>query len=253
MSQKKYDVVYTIKNGSKYGDDFELRYSLRSLAIQPWVGNIYLVGYAPSWVALNPPINGIFHLPCDDTQRNKDANIIRKVLTACGLPQLSEDFIVNSDDHYILGEVGIGDLGPWLESEEVVAGFIRRALSSIWCRHLVNTLNFCKATGRPRRAWECHAPYLVNKTLYQKLMPTAPWQKGRILSHIYYNLLDIKEPKQATPSLCLRVKQLITPGQLRRGVEGKKFLNHTDIGLCPAVREYLNELYPVPSKWEADA
>ena len=107
------DVVYTIGNFGKHGDGFELRYSLRSIEEQDWVRNIYILGNCPDF------LKNVKHIPCPDHYRkSKDANIINKVLMACSY-DVSDDFIVNSDDHYILKKIDREELGPWLENSNV--------------------------------------------------------------------------------------------------------------------------------------
>ena len=96
--QSKLDVVYPLAAMAKGPDDFELRYSLRSLEPQSWVGTVFIIGHKPAW------LKNAVHIPfADQWNLNfKDKNIIKKMLRACTDERISDPFIANSDDQYWL-------------------------------------------------------------------------------------------------------------------------------------------------------
>ena len=245
---ERVDVVYTLAPFSKHGDDWELRYSLRSLAQQDWVGEIYMVGHCPSWAT------DVWFVPCGDPwPAVKDANIIYKVLTACQVSELSSQFVINSDDHYILKPIPLEGLGPWLENPSQLPESYRKMKRSTWHRRLVETMNWCRKIRRPEWVTECHIPYLVSKKLYQEKMGPAPYARGNGLwSHFYYcAVLDLKDaPKLEPLGMTVRLKDAVTRPELDKLTRKAVFFNHNNKGLSPAVKTWMEERFPDPSPWE---
>ena len=80
----KIDVVYKLGLNPDWGNYEELRHSLRSLCNFENLGNVFIVGQKPDW------IQEVIHIPAlDSYKRNKDANLINKLILACSNPLLS--------------------------------------------------------------------------------------------------------------------------------------------------------------------
>jgi len=241
----KVDVVYTLAPMSKNGEDWELRYSLRSLSNQPWVGNIFIVGYKPEWVC-----NAI-HILLDDPYKSKDANIIRKVLKACEHPELSDDFIINSDDHYIMNKIRLMDLGPWLEYPSSLKDAYLKQVVSRWYIRLIKTIDFCNRRNLPQWVFESHIPYLVNKQKYQKVMSNIPYDKDNgLMTHIYYNLVLKYSPLKTIQGTVVRLKKEETYEEIKEKLKSCIFLNHNDQGLSDGLKQIMSERFSKPSPWE---
>jgi len=241
----KVDVVYPLAPLSKNGEDWELRYSLRSLAAQPWVGTVFLVGHRPDWA------QNIVHVPCDDPHKSKDANIIRKILYACRIPELSSQFVINSDDHYIMKILRLMDLGPWLEHPSSLKDAYLKQAVSRWYIRLIKTVDYCNRRGFPQWVFESHIPYMVEKDRYIKTMLNIPFDKGiGLMTHVYYNLtLDIK-PLKTIPGSVVRLKSEKTYDEIKEMMKYCMFLNHNDTGLSDGLKQILSERFPEPSPWE---
>jgi len=246
----KVDVVYTVGQSSKHGDDWELRHSLRSLEQQDCIGKIYIIGHKPSWA------KEVIHIPCADPfpDKMKDANIIYKILLACGREELSENFVVNSDDHYILRPVTISDLEPELEFPSSLLSSHLKAAVSYWHQRLLNTIEYCARKGRPQYVFQGHKPYLVNKNTYKKIMTPLPWAQGiGLLTHVYYNFALVDTPRTEVGNT-VRINTEITLDLLAAELGGKRtlFFNHNDDGLCPPVKKFIETLFSKKSRWEND-
>lgn len=241
----KVDVVYTVAHRSKARDDWELRYSLRSLAAQEWVRDVYLIGHKPVWARCA-------HIPCGDPYTPKDANIIAKILTACAIGEISEQFVVNSDDHYVLRPIALAELGPWLDDPPGLEWYRERVRQSLWCRRLISTLAWCAAHSLPQWVFESHIPYVVDKAVYPEVMRIAPWDQGNgLVTHVYYNVALAEQPQPcAGRAMAIRAPYRDL-ARLSHAAAGKTFLNHNDTGLDIALRGYLERLFPDPSPWEA--
>lgn len=242
----KVDVVYTVADMSLRRDDWELRYSLRSLAAQKWVRNVYIIGHKPKWAT------GVIHVPCNDPLKPKDANIIRKVLLACEQPGITRRFVINSDDHYILRPIELAELGPWLENPCQLRESQERYRSSMWCRRLVDTVNWCRTKHLPQWVFECHIPYLVDRKRYQEIMAEIPWNIGNgLVTHVYYNLALDAEPPREEKTMTVRIKRPLHRDRLKELTARATFFNHNNTGLCPPVKAYLEALFPAKSRWES--
>ena len=250
---KPTDIVYILGNGSKFGDDAELRFSLRSMANQPWLNNIYLIGHKPKWV------KNIIHIPCPDHHpaKRKDINLITKILRACSIPELTEDFVVNSDDQFALKILNTEDFGPW---EEYPAQYndIKHVdiqnITSTWKQRLKQTVDYCLRNKMPTFVTELHTPYLVNKRLYPQLMHTVPWHLGNgLLTHVYFNLMNHHGYLPA-PTLnknaAIRIKEGLTHQTIDAITSNKIFLNFNNPGFSPDMKYFLNKRFPVKSKYE---
>ena len=86
-----YDVAYFLSSESSL-EDWELKYSLRSWEkFFPALGRVWILGeHKPAW--LNEESVTRLAIP-DAYKRNKDANLITKLVRASMEPELSEKFI----------------------------------------------------------------------------------------------------------------------------------------------------------------
>ena len=91
------DVVIPLGSGSSW-DNNELRFCLRS--IEKYVGDlrkVYIVGIKPWW------IKNIEHIEFfEKTDKNKDLNIVEKILKCCEVKDITNDFVFVSDDQIFL-------------------------------------------------------------------------------------------------------------------------------------------------------
>jgi hypothetical protein len=243
------DVVYPISNQSKDRDDFELRYSLRSLEIQPWVDKVILVGHLPGWA------QGVIHIPCPDPYVYcKDANIINKILRACVWDKLSKTFVVNSDDQLFLKPVTEEQMEPMIENSSSEAEYKVKAGTNNWFRRVQDTKYWCKQNGYDDFVLQSHCPYMVDKTCYPIIMCQLPWGRGNgFTTHVYFNIFNHEKPiyKQEPMHRTIRIKQML----LKKGIETivKKdslFLNFNNTGLTSGLKAWIQERFPTPSRWE---
>lgn len=238
----KLDVVYPLIEPHRRNNGFELRCSLRSLEEQDWVGDVYVVGHRPAW------IRDVIHIECDDPYKPKDPNIIGKVLKACADERVSDRFVVNSDDHYILRPVTLDELGPWVENPSRWEDCNRRYLASWWCRRMVDTVMWCRRNGHPDFVLQSHIPYVVDKELYPKVMAQAPWAEGNgLTTHVYFNLTLRDEPPAEDAGTCARFCR--ASQKVDKKTEGARFANNNDPGLR-SLKPFLEKRFPTPSRWE---
>lgn len=151
------DVVWLLGNGSK--DNQELRWSMRSFAknylcgASPWI-----IGTIPDWIDRR----AVRCIPWPDPYRkNKDANLLNKAIRLAFESELSDSFILCSDDHLLLRPSAPEDFGYWH------CGGLPRKLKpgfSEWKARLVNTSDRLRAQGFEDLNFEGHIPYPLRKS-----------------------------------------------------------------------------------------
>jgi hypothetical protein len=240
------DVVYPLANASKFHDDWELRYSLRSLMLQDWVSEIYLIGHCPEWV------KDVVHVPCFDPYTScKDANIINKILLVCNDPDLTDMFLVNSDDQYFLKAINEEELVPVLENPSRLQEYRFKSGIHNWDKRVISTITWCRKHGYPDHIFQSHIPYCVNKHSYPVAMSKVAWGQGsEFTTHVYLNIAMATQPQKEPVGRTIRVKAHTDAQYLRQAAKGATFLNHNDNGLTPILKNYLEEHFPNKSRWE---
>jgi len=238
------DVIYTLTNRSKSRDDFELRYSLRSLEVQPWVRDVYCVGHCPDWFLGN-------HVECPDPYNiSKDANIINKIMLMCSKKEISQKFVVNSDDQYFLEVIDPEILeNPPLDPPVRRGTYYGRGNGNSWHSRVVSTVDWCANNGYMDTIYDSHRPYMVDKELYIDALSRVAWGWGNgFTTHVYFNIIGAIPGRDSGKTE--RIKGPMMFKDIKKVCSGATFLNHNDSGLTPDMRKYLQEKFPTPSRWE---
>jgi hypothetical protein len=232
------DVVIPLGTGSTWSDN-ELRYSLRSLEVYHNVGNVYIIGHKPSW------IQKVIHIPAHDVPgaEHKEYNILRKILTACKMPSLSQDFIFMNDDHFLLGPVPTPCYQQTLE--ETV---LKRSSHDSYYFALDNTLRALIKADRPTNNFDVHCPIVYNKHDFIRMTETYDMtlHYGYVIKSLYCNTVGIEG------ELCIDMKltQRLRCAQIDKMVEGRGWFSIGDGAVNSELGIFLNYLYPNKSKYE---
>lgn len=239
------DVVYPLstgRHGSKVlgsrWDNNELRYSLRSLEQHfHRLGRVFVVTeFLPDW------LTGVEHVYTVDThRRNKDANLIDKVLAACRAG-VSDTFLRASDDQCLLAD--------WDGLDVWHAGDADGQRGGKWWRRCQRTCDYLKANGRPTWFYDCHCPAPVDRDEFVRVVSAADYTTtpGFSINTLYFNSVDI--PRQRMAGQKLSVHRAIGPKKLRSLSRGKLFLGYNDRGLNDWLKQYLARRFPMPSRFE---
>ena len=252
----KLDIVYPLCILSKGQDDFELRYSLRSLDVQPWAGNLYVIGHKPPW------LKNAFHISFPD-QWNlnfKDKNIIRKMLRACADERVSDPFIANSDDQYWLREVQPEEMlipprehPDQMEADRAIRAQGFRAWRNQWVKRQFETIEFLRKEGKSTIPFDGHVPYLIEKEKYIRTMLLIPWEMGNgflIVAYHGWNFPANGFRIESRDGVLKRIKADLSCQQIEEEVKNALFLNHNNRALNPGMKEFLQKRFPKPSRWE---
>jgi hypothetical protein len=238
----KIDVVYKLGLNPDWGNYEELRYSLRSLCNFENLGNVFIVGQKPDW------IQEVIHIPAlDPYKRNKDANLINKLILACSNPLLSERFINMSDDMFFLKKTNLNDLQiPLVDNFHL--DFEKPQLNK-WQTRLKRTIEVLKDRGiKNPNCFEAHTPYLLYKAYIDILMQ---FDYGNDIGYcgntLFFNTIK-SDFRYCTKSDLIRLDKPYSLQQLQQSEA--RYMNITNRGLNQDVKTFLQNKFNAPCKYE---
>lgn len=238
------DVVFPLGSGSVWQNN-ELRYALRALERNFLdLGRVFVVGVQPHWLreAVCIPF-------ADRHKRNKDANLIDKVLAACKAG-VSDTFVRCSDDEYVWRPCHVGEMLPYHGGE-----LMRRPpkfWSGGWKERLRRTADFLQSHGYPTKHFDTHIPTVTNRQLFMQAMSRSPYQRGKgfTINTLYLNQAALIDPPMLRHEKCTLEGSVADKEKIREALAGKLYLGFNDAGLTPALKEILEETFPEPSRYE---
>lgn len=188
----KHDAVFILGDGSTHRD-MELLLAMTSLKkFCPFVNRVFVVGSKPR---CNLSELEYTYIPCRDPYtRNKDANIMFKVLHAIdNIPDLTDDFLLCSDDQLVTQPCTWDDFKPKYVkriTEEDIQEMKRRK-SNDWTTRLIKTLEEVNATGRKTWFYEPHIWSPINKVAFKNMINSiGGLRNATVIFTQYYNSID---------------------------------------------------------------
>ena len=174
------------------GEHLEMEYAIASLKkyCSSWVGRIFIVGSEPP----ERVKYDVIHIPCDNPYTHcKDANIIHKLRYACeNIPDLSDDFLMISDDQVVTKESSWEDMKPrvvrmysdWSEDR-----WEKNRKIDLWHECLYRTLNLFPKDKVA--LWEPHIWSPINKYKFIEMCESYDYQNdiSCITQSLYYNFI----------------------------------------------------------------
>lgn len=237
------DILYVVGTGSKWRNN-ELKYSLRSLAkYGKNIDKVAIVGFKPSF--LN---DQIIHIPCEDVGKNKHSKILNKVLTAIKNGQLSDHFLISSDDHFYIKETDFDKLPVYYKNEE-----IQERDGNEYFQSIKETKQFLKDNNLTVFQTNPHCNTHFDVNIYNKYKDL--FDKGMQLPHgvemncLMGNLL-IKDGWKPEPFKDIKIKRFVGRKELIQQIENTECFSVYDSAIPLGVDKYLKEIFPNKSKWE---
>jgi hypothetical protein len=176
------DVCYFL--GTESGaDDWELRYSLRSWAqFYRGVGNFHIVGHLPAWLRIGA---NVIHHPMPDPYRaNKDANLIQKTIYVASRPEVSDPFILCSDDQFLLRHAVSAEFSPPAHNGEIAS--FKKVKGHGWWERLHRTGDMLRRRKMSAFHFDTHIPHVVTK---EQAMTLLRWNYGEANGYCVFSLL----------------------------------------------------------------
>lgn len=237
------DVVCPLGNGSKWFDN-ELRYSLRSLEkFGHNVGNVFIVGECPDWVT------NVIHIPAKDGVGH-ERNIMNKLLAACNDERVSENFGLWNDDYFLTDYIDL-DKYPRYQCGTLREKIDKRIRFDGYRMSMENTRDFLKDQNKFTLFYDTHCPIIYNKQKFKELMNIVDWEKrnGYVIKSLYANYYPesfryMEDKKFTADTGILTMKQEIKDRHIFSIADGVMF------SPTKTMKVLLEELYPLPSKYE---
>lgn len=225
--------------GSRH-DDLELRYCLR--AIDRFVadaGTIYLLGSKPAWVS-----SIVEHVLLTDLPGGhwKQRNIFNKIKYAYEhISTLSQEFHFFNDDHFLLAPWE----APYHHKGLLMESLIGRTETDSYAITLQNT----RSLKIGIKDFDTHCPIVYNKKLFLDTVGTLDWRRphGYGIKTAYCLMNNIEGVRYAD----YKLKSPHFPlSGLRILLRNRLYFSVDDVGFTPAVQQYLQEIFPEPSRYE---
>lgn len=229
------DILIPLGRQSPF-DNEELRYCLRAIEKNlKGYRDIYLIGEKPHW------ITNVKHVEAKD-ESSHEVNIMRKIITGCNIPELSDDFIFFNDDHFLIKEVDAITY-PYYYYDDLW----RKVIGSSYRESCNNTRNVLLNNGKGIKHFDIHCPIVYNKDKFKKCMNTFDWKvrSGYIIKSLYCNIYEIEGEEMKDCKFIADIDQLSLQSQL----VGRHVFSCGDLGF-PASEKYLKTIYSKKSKYE---
>lgn len=243
------DIVYLLGSGSQWENN-EIRYSLRSVEKHlSGVGKLYVIGYCPDFL-------DAVHVAVEDfpnANLTKAVNIKNKIVATCGIHELSDKFLVFSDDYFLLKDFPAGEY-PYFYRGTLEEGMRQPAISSLYRRVYGNTIKVLNDHNLPTKHFNVHAPILYDKTITKQAFEIADWNTmlGFMSKSIYCNYTKQEGVYQTDCKLSIPMSK----ESIEQTIQGRPFFSISDRALLQGKMINMNlvavleNLYPKKSRWE---
>ena len=239
------DVVYVLGTGSNWQNN-EIRFSIRSL-YKNLINfrNIYIIGEDPGF------LKDVIIVPHPDEigPHNADGNIIRKVLRACQIPELSQKFLFINDDHYIIKPVS-ASLIPPLHKGDLRCFSDKFFRLNPWRKRLMRTREILLSKNLNAYHFDLHTPILFDKTKFPKVVKKFDYQNdiGYTMKSLYGNSV-YKNPVKNTWHK-VKVFEQKSLNQIQTLTQSAFLMALNDAGLNNSLKYFLHQSFPEPSPHE---
>ena len=246
------DLILPLGKGMTW--DLELKYVLRS-----WdkyyedLGKVFLVGDIELIKKKNPRLKNVKLVQCDDPfKRNKDANIIRKVIKVIDTEELSDPFIRASDDQYLLKKT---DSFPPLYSQDLKEKPREWwQKGSRWKNRLKRTHRILSVKNKTTFNYDVHFPLETGHD-FKKIMETYPYTKsiGYTINTLYFNNALTEHVKAESIREMIEIP-VRDEEKIKERLKGKTFLCYSgkagDAALTDELKNVIIKKFKKKSKFE---
>lgn len=236
MSEQKTRVlVYPLKPGGSKHKNFELRFSLRSVA-KHWTGGgeVYLLSsIRPEWLS-------------DEVKFVRADGYLEAMRKAC---DLADEVLWMNDDIYFLKPTGWEDMVSWRRSKKPIGEKFEAELIASkngWRSRLGQVIRKCREMGLETYKYSSHTPYLYETEKLRECLKIFACGYKTAIETAYGNYYQV--PVHPGGDKLRRYH----PGEFPLDLSRFRFFNHNDKGLGPHQRGFLQGMFPVPCRFERE-
>ncbi len=243
------DLIYTLGTGSKWSNN-EIRFSLRSVVKNlEGYGHIYIIGEDPGFLS-GPGLTIIPH-PDEIGPHNADGNIIRKVIRACQIKELSDDFIFINDDNYFIKPMHVADIYPFHKGD---MNYVDPNIYTYnyWGRRLGRTRRHLMEHGIVPLHFDHHAPIVFNKAKFPDVVSVFDYATdvGLTIKSLYGSVIYPGAPKMNGEKVA--IFKPYTLSQISKFLANALYAANNDKGLNDSFKYWLFTQFPEATPWETE-
>jgi len=246
------DIAIPIGKGATWNE--ELKYILRA-----WeknyedLGNVFLIGDV-EWIKKKYPwLKKAKLVNCDDPfSRNKDGNIIRKVIKVIDSGEISDPFIRTSDDQYLLKKTDSFKPVYSVDIMKKPREWFNKG--SRWKNRLKRTCRILFVKKKSTFNYDVHFGMEVHHD-FKKIMESYPYTKsiGYTINTLYFNNA-LKEHTKAEDIRVMVEIPIRDEAKVKEALKGKTFLCYSgkggDQALTPELKNVIINKFKKKSKFE---
>lgn len=221
-----------------YKDDIlsgvELKFALRSIDKHlTGFTNVVIIGEPPEWY------NGE-SVYVKDCVGRKQFNIYSKLLVACELNNVTDEFIMFNDDHFLLKPLDVSEIKNWHDG--YLSDTINKNHGARYRETIANTLQIIPGALN----YDIHTPCIYEKAMFKKLFHNRTDEI--CIKSYYFYFYDHADPNNSMRDF--KVNQLLSKEAIHELIKDRLFLSTSTNGMKKPMIELLEELYPNKSQWE---
>lgn len=231
----------------------ELKFALRSIQ-KNYKGSfrIWIVGDKPKWLSKHA---NFIKMPC--TGLSPRIDVMHKIMAVVGSDQVNEEFFWSNDDIYFINKVTYADLCITKAFGDLRTKVLRISEKTVYTDDIKATLAALQAKNMPYVNYSTHLPYRFEKAKMKAIVDEFDLMNKRLLpENIYYNRFHADElpyylSLEESNNLMFSINRQHPNWNavvLQSGT--KKWMNNSEAGMSPRLQQYLQNMFPVPSKFE---
>ncbi|PQO28498.1 hypothetical protein DTL21_28265 [Bremerella cremea] len=255
------DVVYFLKHSPF--DDFEIRYSLRSVAKHlPSVRKVWVFGDRPAFLSLDTWI--VEHIPHETIAPVLGfpapmTNFFQMLFASSLIPELHDEYLWFCDDFFLLKELPL-ESARTLRYLDNLDNTKNRG-SGLWVDSLWRTYELLKRFNYPRLNFETHVPtyyrrkwpfeayrefkdYVTDDRWFGMLGPTAILNHATARNELQPVSINDECSRAGFWGSCPNYDAIV------EACDGKAFFNFDDGAFGEDVQRFLEERFPDPCRYE---
>lgn len=234
--------------GSKH-NNVELMYSLRSIEKNcTGYDRVFLVGQRPDWVT------NVEYYYCDDPYGCSHKNMMHKILYACKNTNISNDFVMQADDHFYVKPYDFRDIKPYIRGE-LPSEYPKGSYMSDYKRSILDTRKWLESHGYPYMNGSCHCGMPFKKDLFleiedEMLKPAFDHPYGLESSSIMAAALNKHLGIPYEYKKDVKVKYFTNEENLKEKIGDSFCFSIYDMAFVYGIRNILQKWFPDKSRFE---
>lgn len=242
------DLLYVVGGGSRH-NNAELRYSLRSIEKNcTGYDRVFIVGQKPDFVT------NVEFYPCDDPYDCTHKNMMHKILYMCHNSDISEDFVMQGDDHFYVKPYDFRFIRLY-EKGDLPIAFKPNEYAPKYRTSMIDTRKLLMFKGYPCRNGSQHCGMWFKKSLFleiedELLQPSFAFPYGIESSTIMINAMAKHFSMPIYYREDRKVRHFANEQELLSKIGDNFCFSIYDAAFDDGIGEILDRWFPNKSRWE---